>query len=163
VKAARSSFGHRLVEPASRRRFGRTDDRGSVTPLIIGFTVVIALLVAVVVDASAAYLRRQGLNSAADAAALAATDGIQGEQVYTQGLGQRAEIDPAAARRYVDGYFASSGIRRRFPGLDYSVETRANTVIVRVRTPLDLPFRVPGVGTEVPVTGSAASVVVVSD
>jgi hypothetical protein len=134
-----------------------------VTPLIIGFTVVVALLVAVVVDASAAYLRRQGLNSAADAAALAATDGIQGEQVYTQGLGKRADIDPQAARRYVDAYFASSGIRQRFPGLDYAVETRANTVIVRVRTPLDLPFRVPGVGTDVPITGSAASVVVVSD
>jgi hypothetical protein len=138
-------------------------DLGSVTPLIIGFTVVVALLVAAVVDASAAYLRRQGLNSAADAAALAATDGIQGEHVYTQGLGERAEIDPAAARRYVAQYFASSGIRRRYPGLTYSVETRADTVIVRVRTPLDLPFRVPGVGSDVPVTGSAASVVVVSD
>ena len=97
------------------------DERGSVTPLIIGFAVVVALLVAAVVDASAAYLRRQGLNSAADAAALSATDGLQGEQVYTHGLGKRAEIDPAAARAYVAEYFASSGIRRRFPGLDYSV------------------------------------------
>ena len=141
----------------------RRDDRGSVTPLIIGFTIVVALLVAVVVDASAAYLRRQGLNSAADAAALAATDGIQGEQVYTHGLGERAEIDPAAARRYVADYFATSGVRRRFPGLTYAVETRADTVIVRVRTSLDLPFRVPGVGTDVPITGTAASVVVVSD
>ncbi len=68
-------------------------ERGSVTPLIIGFAVVVALLVAVVVDASAAYLRRQGLNSAADSAALAATDGIQGEEVYTHGLGKRADID----------------------------------------------------------------------
>jgi hypothetical protein len=139
------------------------DQRGSVTPLIIGFAVVVALLVAVVVDASAAYLRRQGLNSAADAAALAATDGIQGEQVYTHGLGRRARIDPEAARRYVADYFASSGIRRRFPGLDYSVQTTANTVVVRVATPLDLPFRLPGVGTDVPVRGTAASIVVVSD
>jgi len=141
----------------------RGDERGSVTPLIIGFAVVVALLVAVVVDASAAYLRRQGLNSAADSAALAATDGIQGEEVYTHGLGKRAEIDPAAARGYVAAYFASSGIQRRFPGLDYSVETTANTVVVRVVTPMDLPLRVPGVGTNVPVTGTAASVVVVSD
>ena len=118
------------------------DEHGSVTPLIIGFAVVVALLVAAVVDASAAYLRRQGLNSAADAAALSATDGIQGEQVYTQGLGKRAEIDPAAARHYVAEYFASSGIRRRFPGLDYSVRTTENTVMVRVATPMDLPFRV---------------------
>jgi hypothetical protein len=139
------------------------DERGSVTPLIIGFAVVVALLVAVVVDASAAYLRRQGLDSAADSAALAATDGIQGEDVYVNGLGKRAEIDPAAARRYVEDYFASSGIRRRFPGLDYSVDTTADTVVVRIATPMDLPLHVPGVGTGVRVTGAAASVVVVSD
>ena len=156
---ARGAVRHLPRGPAMRPR----DERGSVTPLIIGFAVVVALLVAVVVDASAAYLRRQGLNSAADAAALAATDGIQGEEVYTHGLGKRAEIDPAAARAYVADYFASSGIRRRFPGLDYSVQTTENTVVVRVVTPMDLPFRVPGVGTNVPITGTAASVVVVSD
>ncbi len=141
----------------------RRDERGSVTPLIIGFAVVVAMLVAAVVDASAAYLRRQGLDSAADAAALAATDGIQGEAVYTHGLGRRAEIDPAAARRYVAAYVEGSGIRRRFPGLDYSVETTANTVVVRLAAPTDLPLHVPGVGTDVRVTGTAASVVVVSD
>lgn len=133
------------------------------TPLIIGFAVLVAVLIAVVVDASAAYLRRQGLNSAADAAALAATDGIQGEEVYTHGLGERAQIDPTAARRFVAEYFASSGLRRRFPGLRYSVRTTVDTVVVRVAAPLDLPLHVPGVGTDVPVTGSAASVVVVSD
>jgi hypothetical protein len=139
------------------------DEHGSVTPLIIGFTVVVALLVAVVVDASAAYLRRQGLNSAADAAALAATDGIQGEEVYTRGLGERAEIDPVTARRHVADHFAKSGIHRRFPGMDYAVETTDNTVVVRIVAPMDLPLRVPGVGTDVRVTGTAASVVVVSD
>ena len=142
---------------------GRPSENGSVTPLIIGFAVVVAMLVGVVVDASAAYLRRQGLNSAADAAALAATDGIQGEEVYTHGLGKRAEIDPVAARRYVEDYVASSGIRRRFPGLDYSVQTTTDTVVVRIVAPMDLPLHVPGAGTGVAVSGTAASVVVVSD
>jgi len=141
----------------------RRTEEGSVTPLIIGFAVVVAMLVGVVVDASAAYLRRQGLNSAADAAALAATDGIQGEEVYTHGLGKRAQIDPVAARRYVEDYMTGSGIRRRFPGLDYSVRTTANTVVVRIVAPMDLPLHVPGVGTDVAVSGTAASVVVVSD
>lgn len=145
-----------------RSRLCSTVEDGSVTPLIIGFTVVVALLVGVVVDASAAFLRRQGLNSAADAAALAATDGIQGEEVYTRGLGKRAQIDPAAARRFVGDYVESSGIRRRFPGVEYSVATTADTVVVRMVAPTDLPFRVPGVGTDVPVSGTAASVVVVS-
>lgn len=138
------------------------DERGSITPLVIGFAFLLIVLVAVVVDASAAYLRRQGLNSAADAAALAATDGMQGEQIYTQGLGDRAQIDPVAARRYVADYLASSGIRDRFPRLSYSVETTGETVVVRLRAVTDLPFRVPGVAGTVPVTGTAASVVVVS-
>ena len=139
------------------------DERGSMTPLIIGFTVVVALVVAVVVDASAAYLRRQGLNSAADAAALAATDGLQGEQVYTEGLGRRAEIDPVAARRYVAIYLAASGAARRFPGLSHSVRTTGDTVVVQLVAPTDLPLRVGEVGTHVRITGEAASVVVVSD
>jgi hypothetical protein len=143
-------------------RSDRGED-GSVTPLIIGFAVVVAMLVGAVVDASAAFLHRQGLNSAADAAALAATDGIQGEEVYTHGLGKRAQIDPAAARHYVAAYVQSSGVRRRFPGLDYSVSTTADTVVVRMVAPTALPFHLPGLGDGVPVSGTAASVVVVSD
>jgi uncharacterized membrane protein len=139
------------------------DERGSITPLIIGFALVVALLVAVVVDASAAYLRRQGLNSVADAAALAATDGLQGERVYTHGLDDLAEIDADAAGRYVDDYLRSSGVLSRFPGLTWSVSTSATTVVVRVAAPLDLPLHVPGVADDAVVRGSAAAVVVVSD
>jgi Putative Flp pilus-assembly TadE/G-like len=137
--------------------------RGSITPLIIGFALVVGVLVAVVVDASAAYLRRQGLDSVADAAALAATDGLQGDRVYTHGLGDRAEIDPVAARRYVEDYLRSSGVLDRYPGLDWAVTTSATTVVVRVAAPLDLPLRVPGVGESATVTGTAAAVVVVAD
>jgi hypothetical protein len=142
---------------------GARDDRGSITPLVIGFALLVAVLVAVVVDASAAYLRRQGLNSLADAAALAATDGLQGDAVYTHGLGERAEIDPAAARRYVEGYLRSSGAHGRYPGLTWSVTTSGTSVVVRVQAPLDLPLRVPGIGGSATVTGTAAAVVVVSE
>jgi len=135
---------------------------GSITPLVVGFAVVVALLVAVVVDASAAYLQRQGLDAVADAAALAATDGIEGEQVYLQGLGSRAEIDPASARRYVVDYLRASGVRDRFPGLRCSVDTRGRTVVVRVAAPLRLPLHVPGVGRLALVRGTAAGVVAVS-
>jgi hypothetical protein len=145
------------VTPRSR------DDRGSITPLVIGFTLIVAVLVAVVVDASAAYLRRQGLDSLADAAALAATDGLQGDAVYTRGLDDRAEIDPAAARRYVEEYLRGSGALDRYAGLVWTVTTSATTVEVHVSAPLDLPLRVPGVGESASVTGDAAAVVVVSD
>lgn len=139
------------------------NERGSIAPLVIGFALLVAILVAVVVDASAAYLRRQGLNSLADAAALAATDGLQGDRVYTHGLDDRAEIDAVAARRYVEAYLRSSGAPARYPGLTWTVDTSATSVVVRVVAPLDLPLRVPGVGERATVTGTAAAVVVVSD
>ena len=139
------------------------DERGSITPLIIGFALLVAVLVGVVVDASAAYLRRQGLDSLADAAALAATDGLQGDSVYTHGLDARAEIDPATARRYVEDYLRASGAVGRYPGLVWQVTTTRTTVVVLLATPLDLPLRVPGVGEDATVTGTAAAVVTISE
>jgi Flp pilus assembly protein TadG len=139
----------------------RSNQRGSITPLVIGFALLVGVLVAVVVDASAAYLRRQGLNSVADAAALAATDGLQGDAVYTHGLADRAEIDPQAARRYVEDYLRSTDALARYPGMTWAVTTSTTSVLVRVAAPLDLPLRVPGVGESAVVTGSAAAVVVI--
>lgn len=139
------------------------DQQGSVTPLIVGFALILATLVAVVVDASAAYLRRQGMNSLADAAALSATDGLQGDQVYEHGLGKRARIDPRAAERYVQDYLARSGARTKYPGLRVRVMTRDNVVVVRLAAPLDLPLNVPGVGPSSVVSGDAASEVLVTD
>jgi hypothetical protein len=138
-------------------------ETGSITPLVVGFAFLVAVLVAVVVDASAAYLRRQGLNSVADAAALAATDGLQGDRVYTHGLDDLAEIDAAAARGYVEDYLRTSGVLAEYPGLGWTVSTSATTVVVHLAAPLDLPLHIPGVGGTAVVTGSAASVVVVSD
>lgn len=141
----------------------RRDDRGSVTPLLIGFAVVVAMLVAVVVDASAAYLRRQGLNSLSDAAALAATEGLQGEQVYVGGLGEAAEIDPAAAAEHVASYLRGSGAMDRYPGLRYEVSTRDTIVLVEVSTPLELPLHLPGLPVTTTITGAAASQVLIAD
>lgn len=141
---------------------GAGRQRGSTSVLIIGFAVVAVMMVAVVVDASAAYLRRQGLDSLADAAALAAADGIQGRQVYEGGLGERAEIDPDVARRYVADYLAATGAARRYPGLRVDVEAGADRVVVHVASPLDLPITPPGFDRRPVVSGTAASFVVVS-
>ena len=73
-------------------------------PILVGVAILVAVLVAVVVDASAAYLRRQGLNSAADAAALAATDGLQGDRIYTHGLDDLESPFP-------DGYPTTDALR----------------------------------------------------
>lgn len=138
------------------------DERGSITPMIIGFAALVLVLLAVVVDASAAYLRRQGLDALSDAAALAATEGLQGESVYAGGLGEQAAIDPAAAQHYVAEHLRTTGALRRYPGLTFRVVTRDRTVVVHLEAPLELPLRVPGVLGTTTISADAASQVVVS-
>lgn len=147
-----------------RTRRGRPPgDAGQTSLLVIGFAVVAAMLVAVVVDASVAYLHRQGMSSLADGAALAAADGVQGEQVYLGGLGDRAEVDPAVAAVYVADYLDALGAAGRYPGLTYDVQVVADRVLVRVAAPVDLPFTPPGVERDPVVGSSAAAVVWVGD
>jgi hypothetical protein len=138
------------------------DTAGTTSVLVVGLAVVAAMLIAVVVDASAAYLQRQSLNALADGAALAAADGVQGEQVYTSGLGERAAIDAEAAERYVVEYLRATEAASRHHGLTYSVQADAEAVVVQVSAPAELPFRLPG-ARETRITGTAASFVIVSD
>jgi Putative Flp pilus-assembly TadE/G-like len=138
-------------------------ERGQTTLLVVGLTIVAIMLVAVVVDASAAYLRRAALDSLADGAALAAADGVQGRAVYEGGLGKHADIDPQVAREYVAEYLEATGAARRYPGLSYQVETGTDRVEVHVAASLDLPITPPGWERRPVVSGTAASYVEVSD
>lgn len=138
-----------------RRRF----ERGQVTVMIVGFFLVVGLLTAVVVDASAAYLRHQSLNSLADGAALAATDGLRGAQVYRGGLEGRAVIDPELAERYVALYLAEVDADRRYPGLQYSVRSSGRRVVVEIRAQVSLPLPPPGWDDSTVITGGASAVV----
>ena len=134
---------------------------GQTSVLVVGFFAVVALLLVVVVDASAAYLRRQRLDSLADGAALAAVEGIRGDAVYEQGLGERAVLDPGTARAHASDYLArmASG---RYPGLRWDVRTTADSVEVSVSAPLELPIAPPGWSGST-VTARAAAYVEVSD
>ncbi|CAN5875587.1 hypothetical protein BH20ACT6_BH20ACT6_16160 [soil metagenome] len=134
-------------------------ERGTVTVLVVGFVVVVAMLVAVVVDASAAYLQRQAMHSLADGAALAAADGAQGEQVYTSGLGEQAQIDPTAARTQVAAYLSATGAAAEHPGLRWQVSSDGTVVSVRVSAPLDLPISPEGWQQSTTVSGAASAVV----
>jgi len=141
----------------------RRGERGSVAPLVVGLAAVVAMLVAVVVDVSAVFLRREAMNAVADAAALAATDGLEGDLAYRHGLDERIGIDVEAARRYVAEHLRVTGAAARFPGLWWSVTAAGDEVVVRLRAPLELPLRVPGSDAEVQVGASAAAVVRVSE
>ena len=149
-----------------RTRGGPTRPRvraeaGQTAVLIIGFTLVVAMMVVVVVDATAAFLRHQHLSTLADGAALAAADGIAGEHVYTSGLPERPVVDPRAASTLAAEHIAATGAGQAYPGLVYDVDTQGDRVVVRVTAPLDLPLPLPGVVERTWVTGTAAAVVAV--
>ena len=148
-----------MTGPAARGR----DEAGQTMVLLVGLAVVALLLVGVTIDASAAYLRRQGLANLADGAALAAADGVQGRQVYEAGLGERALIDPAVAREYVATYLLEIDAARTYPGLQFAVDATADRVVVRVAAPVDLPISPPGWDARPMISATAASYVLVSD
>lgn len=135
---------------------GVRDECGQISVLIVGFFTVVLLLAGVVVDVSAAYLRRVGMNNIADGAALAAADAVQGHHVYSAGLGSDAPIDADVARRYVADYFSTSGAIAEYPGLRWHVEQDGSDVRVEVVAPLDLPLSIAGWGDDVVITGEAS-------
>ncbi|MFN8194447.1 MAG: pilus assembly protein TadG-related protein [Nocardioidaceae bacterium] len=139
------------------------DEAGQTTILIVGLAMVLLMAVVMVVDASAAYLRRQGLDNLADGAALAGADaGASGEDVYTEGVDpERLRLFADQARAGVADYLARSDARGRFPGLSWtvSVDAARRTVTVTVRAPLDLPLTIPGSPAH-PVIGASGSAVV---
>jgi Putative Flp pilus-assembly TadE/G-like len=143
-------------------RARRDTDRGQVTVMIVGFFLVVGLLTAVVIDASVAYLRNQSLNSLADGAALAAVDGIEGEQVYSGDLDDRAEIDPRLAERYVEQYLRDTGALDEYPGLAWSIRSAEERVVVEVRAPVGLPITPPGWDETTVIVGEASAVVPVT-
>jgi hypothetical protein len=139
----------------------RPDERGTAMLLIIGFAVVLLMMAAVVTDASAAYLQRQGLDTLADGAALTAADaGASGAEAYGDGLGADLRLDPGLARAAVVEYLRRVGADRRYRGLTAQVEVDVGTQTVRVvvRATIRLPLHIPGgpSRTTVGATGAAS-------
>jgi uncharacterized membrane protein len=145
---------------AEHRRRG--DECGTVTPLIIGLAVVLLMMTAVVTDASAAYLQRQGLDTIADGAALTAADaGASGEEAYGDGLDADLHLDADVARAAVSSYLHRVGAYARYPGLtaQVSVDSSSRRVTVEVHAPIHLPLHVPGSPTQASIGAVSAATV----
>lgn len=142
---------------------GTRGEAGQATLLIVGFAVALAMFVAVVVDSSAAYLQRQGLDNLADGAALHAADrgaAAAAEQSLDEDrLTQQARAVQVAAADYL----RRAKARERFPGLTFEVRIArgAGTVTVVVRAPLDPPLPIPGAPKAPVVSASGTAAVVV--
>ena len=142
------------------------DEHGQVTLLIIGFASILLMAIVVVVDASSAYLQRQGLDNLADGAALHGAD-LGSAGIYEQGLDEpRLTQQEAAVEAAVRDYLARSDAAATYPGIDVAVRVDpiGRSVTVSLRAPLDLPLTIPGSPAD-PVVGasSTAAVTVVPD
>jgi uncharacterized membrane protein len=85
----------------------RTRERGSITPLVLGFGTIILLLIVVVIDTSKAFLYQRALHAVADGAALAATNGIDTSAIYEGGIvDNRVILSRALAQEKVSEYMA---------------------------------------------------------
>ena len=128
----------------------RRDERGQTSVMIIGLAVVLLMAAAVVVDASAAFLQRQNLDTVADGAALAGADaGSRNlEVLYGEGVASADRLDQAenVARAAVADYLRATGAHTAYPGLTFHVsfDAGADSVTVRIDAPLDLPLTLPG-------------------
>ncbi len=121
-------------------------DRGTITVMTIGFFAVVGLLVAVVINASGAFLERRELDNLADGAAVAAADGLDTEAFYTGG---EVAVDPAQAQRLVAEYVAGSDARV------VSVTTAEDRVVVRLERSVRLALRPPGLPATTTVVAEA--------
>ena len=139
----------------------RRDDQGSVTLLIIGFAGILLMAIVAVIDASSAYLQRQGLDNLADGAALYGAD-LGSHGVYDEGLAaERLSQQEAAVAAAVRDYLVRSGAGRSYPGIDVGVrvDRDGRSVTVRLEAPLDLPLTIPGSPSH-PIVGASSTAAV---
>jgi hypothetical protein len=140
----------------------RRDEQGSTMPLIVGLASVLLLGIALVINASSAYLQRQSLDTLADGAALRGADlgaaGVYGEGGLTQA---RLLQEKGAVEKVVTAYLKSVGADRTYPGLRVSarVNVADRSVTVTLQAPVTLPLHIPGSPAE-PVVGASSTAAV---
>lgn len=145
-----------------RRPSPPRDDQGQVTLLIIGFASILLMAIVMVIDASAAYLQRQGLDNLADGAALYGAD-LGSAGVYEQGLALRLTQQEAAVEAAVRAYLTKAGAAGKYPGIDVGVRVDPinRSVTVRLEAPLHLPLTIPGSPSNPRVAASSTAAVTV--
>jgi Putative Flp pilus-assembly TadE/G-like len=99
-------------------------DDGSIMVLIIGYTVIAAVLIVVGVDVSKVFLAQRALASAADSAALAAAQGVNTRVVYDGPGLQCGQPLPLGQGRAAD--LAAGSVTDARPDLDRSFASLAD-------------------------------------
>ena len=114
----------------------RAAERGSSLPFVLVCWTVAALMALGAIAASDAFLEQQEVQSACDAAALAAANSADEGVVYTGGVGDELPLTPASTQAAVADQLADGGI-----ALDaWSAETDGAEVTVRCTRYVDIAF-----------------------
>ena len=122
------------------RRRRPQDDDGTILLLALGFTALLLVLVAIVVDVSAVILAKRGAASAADGAAIAASQRLDTEAVYANGIGDTIPLSLDEVRQVVAVYAARAAEGQ--PGLELAagLDAAQTTATVTATREVRLPF-----------------------
>ena len=122
----------------------QSQDEGSLTLLVIGYTFIAALLIVIGIDVSKVFLAQRALASTADAAALAGAQAVDRAAVYA---GTRScddlPVDPSAAASAAEEAVgeASATLVQTFATVSPpDVRVGAQTVQVRLAGQVRVPF-----------------------
>ena len=123
------------------RALRRDDDSGTILVLVLGFTAVLLMLVAVVINVSSGVLAKRALASAADGAAVSAAQELDLAALYAGGRSsgsiplRRAQVREAVERDPLRVAGAQPGI-----DLVGDVSDDGTTAIVQGVRAVELPF-----------------------
>lgn len=115
---------------------------GTILVLLLGFTALLVLMVAVVVDVSSVILAKRAVAAAADGAAVSAAQSLDLEALYAGGLGAEVPLSLGEARSRVAAYEAQAQVAQ--PGLSLGLRLEGSTAVVTGVRVVRLPFRLPG-------------------
>lgn len=154
--------GNRLTRGvrARLRTRGAPGESGQVTLLILGYTLVAALLIMGTVAVTSAQLSRVRLLDAADGAALDAADSLD-LGAYRSGLDDAVSVSDDTVRRTATGYLAARPLPPAMRAWQVSAGTGSpdgQTAVVRLTGEADLPF----VGPLLQAFGSSVTITVES-
>ena len=129
-------------EPPQRAASNQRE-RGQISLLILGFTVIALMLIIGAVDVTAVQLARTRMLDAADSAALDASDALDNGSAYGKGLGSAIEISNDSVRRSAAKYLV---VQPRPHGIsswalvDGTGSPDGQTAVIRLRGTAEIPI-----------------------
>ena len=115
-------------------------DDGTILLLVLGFTALLLVLVAIVVDVSAVILAKRAAPSAADGAADPAAQQLDQAAVYANGLGEAIPLSIDEVREVVAVYAARAAEGQQGLELAADLDATQTTATVTARRDVRLPF-----------------------